>query len=127
MPRLLSELIREGATRRPQALGLLYAGPEIAAACVRLGEDAARAAEVGCTCALGAAQEAAGWSLDEIGPADDLWPEGWATNHAQAKTLSWVWGKNDTLAELWTREAIADWLVESGRDFEVPLRSEVAP
>ena len=94
MKRLLSELIREGAQFRPQTDGVFVS------------KDG--------SCAIGAAAEAAGF----VKPL---------SNGYYTTDLEWVTEMNDLTLEVyelndhqgWTRERIADWLVDTGKDVEM--------
>lgn len=133
MPRLLSDLIREGAAKRPQAIGVLYVGPDGDwPQRLAYDADADRAREVGCSCAIGAALEAAGWEVESLGGdgpfGGNIWPAAWGEADEADDLLSDVYTHNDSLRYGdggMTREQIADWLVSTGRDVEVPLRAEI--
>lgn len=112
--RLLSELIHEGAAKRPQAFGDYYETPAHFRDCPvgNCTDNMERARQVGATCALGAALEAAGY--DVTGPRE--LPVEFTNEHG---VLGEVITLNDE--RRMTREAIADWLVESGSDVLMPV------
>jgi len=114
---MLSDLIREGAAKRPQAWGVAYTKePEK----LSRPEDASRQKRVGATCALGAAADAAGFPVRSIANFDSNVPPGWLSAMGAAR-LFCITVRNDGGM---TREEIADWIAEKPhRDVAVPVLS----